>query len=123
VLWPLFHYQPGFVKYYDEDWRAYVEVNRRFAKEIAPKLSDGDLIWVHDYHLMLLPAMLREETLQSGKTIRIGFFLHTPFPCADMFSILPVSHEILEGLLQSDLVGFHTRAYAKNFVSTCSTIL
>lgn len=123
VLWPLFHYQPGLIKYNDEDWDAYREVNRIFAKKIADRVSDGDLVWVHYYHLMMLPTMLREEILRLNKNIHVGFFLHTAFPCDDMFKVLPVRNELLEGVLRSDLIGFHTNLYAENFMKTCSTLL
>ena len=123
VLWPLFHYQLGLIKYNDEDWDAYREVNRIFAKKIADRVSDGDLVWVHDYHLMMLPTMLREEILRLNKNIHVGFFLHTAFPCDDMFKVLPVRNELLEGVLRSDLIGFLTNLYTEHFMNTCSTLL
>lgn len=123
ILWPLFHYQPGMISFNFADWIAYCEVNRLFAKELAARVSDGDMVWVHDYHLMLLPAMLREETARLQKSVTIGFFLHTPFPCDEMFMILPVRNEILEGILHSDLIGFHCPNYAENFVQSCKSIL
>ena len=122
ILWPLLHYQPGLISFRFDHWKAYREVNRKFAKEIAARVSDGDFVWVHDYHLMLLPAMLREETRRLNKSISIGFFLHTPFPCDEMFMVLPVRNEILEGILHSNLVGFHTPSYANNFIQSCETI-
>lgn len=80
---------------------------------------DGDLVWVHDYHLMLLPLMLSEAALKLDKRITVGFFLHTPFPSGDMFKVLPVWDRILEGLLRCKTIGFHTYTYAQNFARTC----
>ena len=81
------------------------------------------MIWVHDYHLMLLPQMLREEIGNTKKNIKIGFFLHTPFPSSEVYRILPVRKELLMGVLHCDLVGFHTYDYARHFLSSCSRIL
>jgi trehalose 6-phosphate synthase len=94
-----------------------------FAKAIAKDVQDNDLVWVHDYHLMLLPAMLREELGDSKKNVKIGFFLHTPFPSSEIYRILPVRNEILLGVLHCDLIGFHTYDYARHFLSSCSRIL
>jgi len=104
-------------------WDAYYDVNRLFAKVIIPQLHDGDTIWVHDYHLMLLPQFLRESTRQPGIKIKIGFFLHTPFPSSEVYRILPMRKQILTGLLHCDLVGFHTISYARHFLNSCSEIL
>jgi trehalose 6-phosphate synthase len=123
ILWPLFHYHPGDIEFNDEDWDAYKEVNQHFAKTIVKDVQDGDLIWVHDYHLMLLPELLRKELAKTGKKVKIGFFLHTPFPTSEMYRILPVRRELLKGLLYSDLVGFHTKDYARHFISSCESIL
>lgn len=104
-------------------WDAYTEANRLFAKIIAAEVEDGDLVWVHDYHLMLLPAMLREELELTGKSIKLGFFLHTPFPSSEIYRILPVRREVLLGVLSCDLIGFHTYDYARHFLSSVSRIL
>ncbi|KAL6721196.1 Trehalose-6-P synthase/phosphatase complex synthase subunit [Lecanora helva] len=122
ILWPLIHYHPGEVTFSEEAWEAYQEANRKFAKVIARDVQDGDLIWIHDYHLMLLPAMLREE-IDSELNVKIGFFMHTPFPSSEIYRILPVRNEILLGVLHSDLVGFHTNSYARHFLSSCSIVL
>lgn len=74
ILWPLFHYHPGEITFDESAWAAYQEVNRLFAKTVIKDVQDGDLIWVHDYHLMLLPQMLREEIGESKKNVKIGFF-------------------------------------------------
>ncbi|KAI9772067.1 MAG: Trehalose-6-P synthase/phosphatase complex synthase subunit [Geoglossum simile] len=123
ILWPLFHYHPGEISFDESAWQAYREANRLFAKAIASEVSDGDLVWVHDYHLMLLPAMLREEIGNTKKNIKIGFFLHTPFPSSEIYRILPVRNEVLLGVLHCDLIGFHTYDYARHFLSSCSRIL
>lgn len=81
------------------------------------------MIWVHDYHLMLLPEMLREEIGNSKKNVKIGFFLHTPFPSSEIYRILPVREQLLRGVLHCDLIGFHTYDYARHFLSSCSRIL
>jgi len=123
ILWPLFHYHPGEITFDESAWAAYKEVNRLFAKTMAKDVQDGDLIWVHDYHLMLLPEMLREEIGGTKKNVKIGFFLHTPFPSSEIYRILPVREALLLGVLHCDLIGFHTYDYARHFLSSCSRIL
>ena len=126
ILWPLFHYHPGEISFSETDWMAYQEANRTFAKAIVNSkegVDDGDIIWVHDYHLMLLPQMLREEMGSTKKNVRIGFFLHTPFPSSEIYRILPVRQQILLGILSCDLIGFHTYDYARHFLSACARIL
>lgn len=104
VLWPLLHYLPGHVRFDWRDLEAYRRVNERFAEVIASRACAHDSIWVHDYHLMLLPALLRERLPEA----RIGFFVHVPFPSSDVYRILPVAEELLRGLLGADLIGLHT---------------
>jgi trehalose 6-phosphate synthase len=123
ILWPLFHYHPGEITFDESSWAAYKDVNRLFAKAVAKDVQDGDMIWVHDYHLMLLPEMLREEIGSSKKNVKIGFFLHTPFPSSEIYRILPVREALLLGILHCDLIGFHTYDYARHFLSSCSRIL
>ena len=109
---------------FDENaWAAYIEANKKFALEIVKQVNDDDMIWVHDYHLMLLPEMLRQEIGNKKKNIKIGFFLHTPFPSSEIYRILPVRKEILEGVLSCDLIGFHTYDYARHFISSVSRIV
>ncbi|CAO3615110.1 unnamed protein product [Cunninghamella echinulata] len=120
ILWPLFHYHPGEISFNEEWWEAYQKVNQLFADAIDEIVQDGDLVWVQDYHLMLLPSMLRNKT---KKDIKIGWFLHTPFPSSEIYRILPVRKEILLGVLESDLLGFHTYDYARHFLSSCTRIL
>lgn len=123
ILWPLFHYHPGEITFDEDAWNAYTSANRIFAETVVKDLEDGDTVWVHDYHLMLMPAMIREMIGQKMPNVSIGFFLHTPFPSSEIYRILPVRNEILLGLLQCDLVGFHTYDYARHFISSCSRIL
>lgn len=123
ILWPLFHYHPGEMNFDESAWDAYTEANRLFAKSISNEIKDGDIVWVHDYHLMLLPAMLREELANTGKTVKLGFFLHTPFPSSEIYRILPVRREVLLGVLSCDLIGFHTYDYVRHFLSSVTRIL
>ena len=104
VLWPLFHYRPGLVDFQRADLAGYMRVNRQFAARLAPLLRDSDFIWVHDYHLIPLGDELR----RLGVKQPIGFFLHTPFPAAEVFRILPVHAKIMRALCAYDLVGFQT---------------
>jgi trehalose 6-phosphate synthase/phosphatase len=114
VLWPSFHYLVDRVSVDASGWDDYRDVNETFAEVVAREYRTNDTIWVHDYHLMLLPALLRERLPRA----RIGFFLHIPFPSSEVFRILPWRHEILNGLLGADLVGFHTFAYMRHFVTS-----
>jgi trehalose 6-phosphate synthase/phosphatase len=114
VLWPLFHYLPERLPLEVEHFDAYESVNRRFADAIARERRDGDTVWVHDYQLMLVPAMLRRRVPSA----RIGFFLHIPFPSQELFRTLPQRDQILEGVLGADLIGFHTAAYQRHFSSS-----
>ncbi|CBX95941.1 hypothetical protein IAQ61_004763 [Plenodomus lingam] len=123
IMWPLFHYHPGEITFDESAWDGYTKANRLFAKAVAKDVQDNDMVWVHDYHLMLMPAMLREEIGKTKKNVKIGFFLHTPFPSSEIYRILPVRNEILLGVLHCDLIGFHTYDYARHFLSSCSRIL
>jgi trehalose 6-phosphate synthase/phosphatase len=111
TLWPLFHGFPGRVSFDHATWLAYREVNERFADAVVARARPGDLIWVHDYQLMLVPGLIRERLPDA----RIGFFLHVPFPGADTFRILPDREEILQGLLGADLVAFQTHGHLHDF--------
>lgn len=114
VMWPLLHYQIERVRFAaDYDFKIYEEVNRRFALAVAAQVRPGDIVWVHDYQLALVPRMLRELV----PWVRIGFFLHVPFPSPDVFRVLPWDLEILRGMLGADLVGFQTEAYRANFAA------
>lgn len=105
--------------YEESPWRAYKRVNELFADAVAQEVTKGSLIWIHDYHLMLLPQLLRERLGKLGRQCVIGFSLHTPFPAADFWRALPVRNELMEGMLASDLIGFHTEEYRQNFTGTC----
>lgn len=120
VLWPLFHYiMPPFDKGVNEcstgQWCAYQQANQRFVDAILEVYEDDDYVWVHDYHLMLVPKMLRD--VKPGSSI--GWFLHTPFPSAEIYRTLPWRQEIIESLLHSNLLGFHVYDYLRHFLSSC----
>ncbi len=120
VLWPLFHYQLDRVPPTSHEWDVYRAVNQRFAEAAAHAWKGpGDVVWVHDYQLLLVPRMLRALVPEA----RIGFFLHIPFPAYDVMRILPWRDEILAGMLGADLVGFHTFPYRSHFASSVLRIL
>jgi trehalose 6-phosphate synthase/phosphatase len=110
-LWPLFHSFASKLEFDSEAWEAYIEANRRFCSAVLDQYRAGDQIWIHDYHLMLLPDMLREKLPDSA----IGFFLHIPFPSSDLFSTLPRGEDLLTGLLGADLVSFQTHLHLQHF--------
>ncbi len=117
TLWPLYHdviAKPAFRR---EWWDAYVHVNQRFAQRAAEVAAPGAMVWVHDYQMQLVPQMLRE----LRPDLRIGFFLHIPFPPAELFNQLPWRRQVLEGLLGADIVGFHLTGGAQNFVRLVRT--
>jgi trehalose 6-phosphate synthase/phosphatase len=112
VLWPLFHYLTDKVQRDAwQNWKTYRDVNRRFAETAVKHYRPGDMVWVHDYQLALVPGMLREMIPDA----QVGFFLHIPFPSSEVFRILPWREEILKGMLGSDLIGFHTHSYLRHF--------
>jgi trehalose 6-phosphate synthase/phosphatase len=119
VLWPLFHYLLEQVPLQASDWDAYVQANEQFAQVVAAQYRPGDLIWIHDYQLLLLPGMLRRRLPDA----RIGFFLHIPFPSEELFRTLPARGQLLEGMLGADLVGFHTPTYLRHFAIALTDIL
>ncbi len=119
TIWPLFHYFPQYVTYSQSLWQSYERVNNIFADAVVDIWEKGDVIWVHDYHLMLLPNLLRERLPEAA----IGFFLHIPFPSIEMFRLLPWREQILAGLLGADLIGFHTYDYAAYFLDSVHRLL
>jgi trehalose 6-phosphate synthase/phosphatase len=121
TLWPLFHYFPTLTEYKKEHFEAYLKVNRIFAQSINAIIQPGDVVWVHDYQLMILPQMIRK----AHPDATIGFFLHIPFPTYEIFRLLPREwkSEILRGLLGADLLGFHTYDYVQYFIHTAKMIL
>ena len=119
ALWPLCHFFEAHVVYDDEEWEAYVEVNRLFCDAVAEEVRGDELIWVHDYHLFLLPDLLRQRFPEA----RIGFFLHTPFPPSELFRVLPCREVLLRGLLGADVVGFQTFNNLQNFLYSVYRVL
>jgi trehalose 6-phosphate synthase/phosphatase len=119
TIWPLFHYFTDYSEFKDRFWEAYKTVNEKFADVIIENAREGDSVWVHDYQLLLLPHILKEKR----PDLRIGFFLHIPFPSFEVLRILPWRKEILTGLLGADLVGFHTYDYARHFISSTKRLL
>ncbi len=114
TLWPLFHYFYVYVSHEPDYWDAYKKVNSLFLEKVKEIAGENDIIWVHDYHLMLLPMMIREYL----PSVRIGYFLHIPFPSYELFRTLEDREELLTGLLGADLIGFHTFSYMRHFIST-----
>lgn len=112
TLWPLYHDLVAKPEFHREWWDAYVRVNQRFAEKAASVAARGATVWIHDYQLQLVPAQLRA----LRPDLRIGFYLHIPFPPAELFQQLPWRRQILEGLLGADLVGFQLPEAAQNFM-------
>jgi len=114
TLWPLFHYSPGRFRHEQQEYEAYESVNAQFARQLRPLLRDGDAVWVHDYQLIPLGRQLREEGFEGP----IGFFLHIPFPHAQMLRLLPTAPELVKDLCRYDLVGFQTKDDLESFMSS-----
>lgn len=110
-LWPLFHYFQEYCEFNNSHWKEYSSVNARFADAVIEEYQKGDFIWVQDYHLTLVPAMIRKKIPDA----RIGYFLHIPFPSPEVFMVEPHAREILEGILGADLIGFHLDESSRNF--------
>ncbi len=119
TIWPLFHYFIQYTVFSKNFWNAYRQVNRVFCDAVVKIAEPEDTIWIHDYHLMLLPELVRERLPDA----RIGFFLHIPFPSFEVFSLLPWREEIVEGLLGADLIGFHTYDCVKHFLDSVRRLL
>ena len=119
TIWPLFHHFPLYTEYSEGFWHAYERANTAFANVVAGIAKPNDIIWIHDYHLMLLPKLLRERLPKAT----MGFFLHIPFPSFEIFRLLPWRNQILEGLLGADLVGFHTYDYTGHFLDSVHRLL
>lgn len=118
TLWPLFHYFPTYSDYNPQYWEAYKQVNQKFANAIIKSATKDDVIWVHDYQLMLVPEMVRKEIPE----ISIGFFQHIPFPSYEVFRLIPWRKELLNGLLGADVIGFHTYDDVRHFISAANRI-
>src|SRR5206468_2337334 len=134
TIWPLFHYFPSYANYEEALWQHYIHVNKIFRDTVAEVVRPDDIVWVHDYHLMLLPKLLRAGLPAKGRwfgpqaglpSTPVGFFLHIPFPSFEVFRLLPVRwrRDILEGLLGADLNGFHTYEYMQHFLQSVLRIL
>ncbi|HXG50104.1 MAG TPA: bifunctional alpha,alpha-trehalose-phosphate synthase (UDP-forming)/trehalose-phosphatase [candidate division Zixibacteria bacterium] len=121
TIWPLFHYFPQFAAYDPGYWPRYQAVNESFAEVLLQTVRPGDIVWIHDYHLMLLPHLLRK----AAPYVRLGFFLHIPFPQLEIFRLLPGNWRtaILQGLLGADVIGFHTHDYVEYFLRSVQRIL
>lgn len=117
-LWPLFHYFPSKCIFHDNDFNIYKDVNKKMADLIIENIDEDTFIWIHDYHFLLLPQMLRER----NKNLKIGFFLHIPFPNQELFRLLSNRDELLKGMLGADLIGFHTKQYVEHFIN-CAKVL
>ncbi len=121
VLWPILHYLPSHCDYDERDWKMYKAVNEIFAEEILKQIDPNydDWIWIHDYQLLLIPALIREKMPNA----KIGFFLHTPFPSSEIFRAVPYREELLKGVLGASLIGFHTYGYLRHFRSSVLRLL
>jgi trehalose 6-phosphate synthase complex regulatory subunit len=123
ILWPIFHYQvpdhPKSKAYADHSWEFYRRVNQAVADKVIASYKDGDTIWVNDYHLLLVPKMIRDKLPGAS----IGFFLHTAFPSSEVFRCLAMREKLLEGMLGANLVAFQCEEYSQHFLQTCSRIL
>ncbi|KAF3794514.1 Alphaalpha-trehalose-phosphate synthase UDP-forming 1 [Nymphaea thermarum] len=126
ILWPLFHYlglpqedRLATTRSFQSQFDAYKKANQMFADVVNEHYQEGDVVWCHDYHLMFLPKYLKERNSQ----MKVGWFLHTPFPSSEIHRTLPSRSELLRSVLAADLVGFHTYDYARHFVSACTRIL
>ncbi len=120
VLWPVFHYYVStFAAYKQSQWEYYRDVNEKFKDIVLQHLEPGDVIWIHDYQLLLLPGLIRAEL----PDVSIGFFLHIPFPSHELFRMIPWRYELLEGMLGADLIGFHTFDDVRHFAGAVSRIL
>ncbi|THF87123.1 bifunctional alpha,alpha-trehalose-phosphate synthase (UDP-forming)/trehalose-phosphatase [Deinococcus sp. KSM4-11] len=119
TLWPVSHYFVERAQFRADEWDMYRAVNARFAQAAIDAYRPGDLLWVHDYQLALVPGLLRAALPHA----RIGFFWHIPWPAQDVFRTLPWDRELLTGLLGADLIGLHTPAYVRHFQDACERTL
>ncbi len=119
TLWPLLHYMVERAKFSNDWWESYRRVNQKFADAVMEIADEGDQVWIHDYHLFLVPSMLRG----SKMGLRVGFFLHTPFCTSEIFRVLPDRAELLKGVLGADVIGFHTYNYLRHFRSSLLRVL
>ena len=121
TLWPLFHYFPSLVEFRKDYYEDYKKINQLFTDAISEIYKPCDVIWVHDYQLMMVPDMLRRVLPEAT----IGFFLHIPFPSYEIFRLLPTEwkKQLLQGVMGADLIGFHTHGYVQHFIQSAKMIL
>ncbi|CAB4935589.1 MAG: trehalose-6-phosphate synthase [Actinobacteria bacterium] len=119
ALWPLYHSAEVAPVYRGSDFAAYCQVNEMFAARAAARASEGGMVWVHDYQLQLVPSMLR----RLRPDVRIGFFLHTPFPADELFEQMPWCRQLLEGMLGADVIGFQTEGDVAHFLAATQRCL
>lgn len=112
ILWPLLHTFWDLAEFNEKDWETYQEVNKKYAQAGLEEYDSGDLIWVHDYHLMLVPGLIKKENPHA----KIGFFLHTPWSHWESYGHLPWREQVIQGLLGADLLGFHTETWLRRFM-------
>lgn len=123
TLWPLFHYllwrdDADRTRWDQYSWEAYVQVNEAFAERVAAEYQPGDIVWVHDYHLLLVPELVRKRVPEA----HIGLFVHSSFPSSEFFRCLPQRRDLIDGMLGADLCVFQNRSYARHFISSCVRI-
>lgn len=121
LLWPLFHYFPSYASFNEGDFAHYQQANARFLDELTALIEPGDLVWIHDFQLMLLPDLVR----QAIPTATIGYFFHIPFPTYEIIKLLPRTWRqlLINGLLGADVIGFHTTDYVQHFLQSVSQVL
>lgn len=121
LIWPLFHYFPSYASFNESDFQSYQQANTRFLEELKDLIEPGDLVWIHDFQLMLLPDMVR----QAIPNATIGYFFHIPFPTYEIIKLLPRTWRqmLIDGLLGADVVGFHTTDYVQYFIQSVSEVL
>lgn len=119
IIWPICHYRPSYSIFDKKSWLFYRQVNKKFLSLAEQYIKEGDTVWIHDYHLMLLPSLLRKKF----SDVRIGYFQHIPFPSHEVFKLIPWRNELLEGILGADLAGFHTEDDVHYFQNACHRIL
>jgi trehalose 6-phosphate synthase/phosphatase len=128
VVWPLFHYivpqdfspHEGSALQERSWWRDYLEFNNAFADAIMKVYKPGDIVWIHDYHLLMLPEILRQR---AGKDIYIGLFMHAPWPSSEIFKVLSRRKALLSGMLAANMLAFQSDTYKNHFTSCCKRLL
>lgn len=123
VLWPVFHYLVTYARFEQVYWDSYVSVNEKFATATQTIFSEGDKIWIQDYQLLCLPALLREHLRERLSDTTIGFFQHIPFPSFEIFRLIPWRDKLIDGMLGADLIGFHTYDDVRHFLSAASRLM